>query len=407
MKKKEIFTESVLNKYADVLIWGLEAARKSVGGKYKKGDIIYISYELDSLKLAEVLYRKLLEKGMNVVVRMGATSKMQFDFYDVANKDQLSFLAPWSKDLYKNLNGLISLIAPSSLTHLSGIDSKKMALVAISAKPLKEIAHKREETGDFGWTLCIMPTEELAKKAKMSKENYAKEIIKACYLDKKDPVKIWENLRKKADAVKKSLNGLDVDYFHIKSQNTDLKVTPGEKRKWLGLSGHNIPSFEIFTSPDWRGTEGVYYANMPSFRSGNYVEGVRLTFKNGKVVKVEAKKGEKFVKKQLAMDKGASRLGELSFTDKRFSPIGKFMANTLFDENVGGKYGNCHIAVGSSFSDTYSGDIKKLTKKLKKDLGFNDSALHWDLINTEKKKVTAFLKSGKKAVVYENGLFKV
>ncbi|NOY35670.1 MAG: aminopeptidase [bacterium] len=407
MKNKEIFTEDILNKYADVLIWGLEAARKSTGGRYKKGDIVYISYEQDSLKLAEILHKKLLQKGMNVIVRMGTTPKMQFDFYDVANKEQLKFLAPWSKGLYKNLNGLINLIAPSSLTHLSDIDSRKIALAAISSKPLKEIARKREETGDFGWTLCMMPTEELAKQAKMSKEDYAKEIIKACYLDKKDPVKIWEDLRKKADAVKKALNGLDVDYFHIKSQNTDLKVTPGEKRKWLGFSGHNIPSFEIFSSPDWRGTEGVYYSDMPSFRSGNYVEGVRLTFKNGEVVKVEAKKGEKFVKKQLAMDKGASRLGELSFTGKRFSPIGKFMANTLFDENIGGKYGNCHIAVGSSFSDAYAGDPKELTKKLKKELGFNDSALHWDLINTEKKKVTAFLKSGEKVVIYENGLFKI
>ena len=83
------------------------------------------------------------------------------------------------------------------------------------------------------------------------------------------------------------------------------------------------------------------------------------------------------------------------------------MANTLFDENVGGKYGNCHIAVGGSFSDAYAGNSKNLTKKMRKDLGFNDSALHWDLINTEKKKATAFLKSGKKVVIYENGLFKV
>ncbi len=407
MKNKEIFTEEILSKYADVLIWGLEMARKSTGGKYKKGDIIYVSYEAESLKLAEILYRKLLQKGMNVVARMGTTPKMQFDFYDVANKDQLKFLAPWSKELYKNLNGLIGLIAPSSLTHLSDIDSRKIALAAISSKPLKEITHKREQNGDFGWTLCVMPTEELAKQAKMSKETYAKEIIKACYLDKKDPVKIWKNLIKKAGAVKKALNRLDIDYLHLESPNMDIRITSGEKRKWLGLSGHNIPSFEIFTSPDWRGAEGVYYSDMPSFRSGNYVEGVRLTFKNGNVVKVEAKKGEKFIKKQLAMDKGASRIGEISFTDKRFSPITKFMANTLFDENVGGKNGNCHIAVGSSFPDVYDGDPKKLSKKMKKELGLNDSALHWDLINTEEKKVTAFLRSGEKMVIYKNGLFTV
>ena len=81
------------------------------------------------------------------------------------------------------------------------------------------------------------------------------------------------------------------------------------------------------------------------------------------------------------------------------------MANTLFDENHGGKAGNCHIALGSSYSDTYSGEKSRLTKKMKERLGLNDSALHWDLVNTEKKQVTAHLKGGKTRVIYENGKF--
>ena len=83
------------------------------------------------------------------------------------------------------------------------------------------------------------------------------------------------------------------------------------------------------------------------------------------------------------------------------------MANTLYDENYGGRYGNCHLALGSSYSNTYSGDPSRLTKERKKNLGFNDSALHWDLVNTEEKRVTATLKSGEKRIIYENGVFKV
>jgi aminopeptidase len=113
-----------------------------------------------------------------------------------------------------------------------------------------------------------------------------------------------------------------------------------------------------------------------------------------------------FVAKQLSMDKGANKLGEFSLTDTRFSKIDRFMADTLFDENFGGSYGNCHIAVGSSYSDTYDGDPSRLTKGLKKRLGFNDSALHWDLVNTEEKTVTAHLADGKKIIIYENGKFK-
>ena len=105
------------------------------------------------------------------------------------------------------------------------------------------------------------------------------------------------------------------------------------------------------------------------------------------------------------MDVGACRLGEFSLTDKRFSKIDCFMANTLFDENHGGKFGNCHVALGSSYTEAFDGDKAKLTKRLKERIGFNDSALHWDLVNTEKKQVTAHLKGGKTKIIYENGLF--
>jgi aminopeptidase len=81
------------------------------------------------------------------------------------------------------------------------------------------------------------------------------------------------------------------------------------------------------------------------------------------------------------------------------------MADTLFDENFGGEYGNCHIAVGSSYTDTYAGNPASINNGLKRKLGFNDSALHWDLVNTEKKTVTAHLKTGKRSVIYENGCF--
>ena len=253
----------------------------------------------------------------------------------------------------------------------------------------------------------MLPTPELAKQAGHTMRQYTNQVIKACYLNKTDPVQAWETIHKDAMAVKKWMNSMEVKYYHIESESIDLIITPGKHRKWIGIGGHNIPSFEIFISPDWRGTKGVYFANLPSFRSGNRVEGVRLEFKNGKAVKIEAKKGEGFVIKQLSMDRGANKVGEFSLTDKRFSKIDKFMANTLYDENYGGRYGNCHVALGASYSDSYDGKPAKLTKRMKTKLGLNDSALHWDLVNTERKRVTAHLTSGEKVVVYENGIFKL
>ncbi len=397
-----MFTERQLERYADVLWWGLKTARTA---RFKKGDIILVRFDKPAIRLAEILYAKLLAMGLNPVQRMNHTTTMELDFYKLSNSKQLVFTPPGDEFLSKSLNGGIFLHAPESLTHLSDIDPKKIGKVAVSRKYLRDILDKRDDEGVFGWTLCIFPTKALASHAGLSLKNYTGQVIKACFLNRTSPVSHWKSIYKKVQSIMKWLNSMQVNYYHIESANIDLEVTPGEKRKWIGISGHNIPSFEIFTVPDWRGTKGKYFANQPSFRSGNYVEGVQLEFQKGAVVKAQAQKGEDFVKKQLSIDKGADKLGEFSLTDKRFSKINTFMANTLFDENYGGKYGNCHVALGSSYSDAYDGDPQKLTKQAKKKLGFNDSALHWDPVNTEKKRVVAHLASGKKLTIYENGRF--
>lgn len=399
-----MLTEKQLHRYADVLLWGLKTART---GKYKKNDTVLIRYNLPAVRLAEILNEKLLKMGINPVLRMNSTPVMERSFYDISNRRQLVFTPPGEEELYKNINGSIFLHAPESITHLSGVDPGKIGKAAVARKYLRDIIDKREEEGVFGWTLCMLPTEELAKHAGLSMKEYTNEIASACFLNKELPVEEWKRVYSNAARIKKWLNGMTVKSFLIESENIDLEITPGAQRKWIGISGHNIPSFELFLSPDWRGTRGKYFADQPSYRSGNYVEKVRLEFRKGSAVKIEAETGGEFVRKQLAMDKGANRIGEFSLTDKRFSKINRFMANTLFDENYGGIFGNCHIAVGASYSDTFSGDPKKLTGEMKKNLGFNDSALHWDLVNTEKKRVTARLAAGGKVTIYENGKFMI
>ncbi|HPU29519.1 MAG TPA: aminopeptidase [Syntrophorhabdaceae bacterium] len=398
-----MFTDEQIERYADVLIWGLKTARK---GKFKKYDMVLLQYEKPAIRLAEVLYEKLLDMGIHPIQRIGMTFNMEHSFYKIGDRKQLVFIPPGEKELYEHINGRIFLRAPESLTHLKDIDPQKIGTVLVSRKFLRDILDERENKGVYSWTLCTYPTEELARQAKATLEEYTEQIIKACYLDSANPVKAWDDIHKNVKEIKKWLNSLKIKYLYIESENMDLKITPGEKRQWKGVSGHNIPSFEIFFSPDWRGTEGTYFANLPSFRSGNYVEDVRLTFEKGVAIKIEAKTGKEFVEKQLSMDKGANKVGEFSLTDKRFSRIDRFMADTLFDENFGGAYGNCHLAVGASYADTYTGDTKEMTKALKKRLGFNDSALHWDLVNTEDKTVLAHLTTGKKITIYEKGMFK-
>ena len=397
-----MLTDIQLEKYARVLFWGMQKARVT---PFAPGDIVLIRTDLAALPLAEKMQALVLEKGLNPVVRMNPPSGLEKGYFSLAGAEQLSFVVPGDRELYDHLGGLASLLAPDSITHLKDIPPTKIATFSLARKYLRDILDRREAVREFGWTLCLMPTPALAENSGLSLDAYTAQIVRAAYLDDADPVAAWERIFNQAEGVKAWLNAMDVEFYHVESASTDLRVFPGQSRRWIGVSGHNIPSFELFMSPDHRLTEGVYHADQPSYRSGNLVSGVTLEFAEGKARVVRADQGEEFVRSQLEMDPGACQLGEFSLTDRRFSRIDAFMAHTLFDENFGGEHGNCHVAVGASYADTYAGDPAELTEEHKKELGFNDSALHWDLVNTEPKKVTAFLRDGTKTVIYENGMF--
>ena len=397
-----MFTDRQLNRYADVLMWGLRTARKK---RLKKNDPVLIRLDAAALPLAEKLYSALVADGLNPVIRLNPTGHMERSFYGQADSHQLDFVPPWEPHLARSIQGSIALLAPASLTHLADVDAGKIGQRMKAHRGLRKIFIRREARGEYGWTLCVYPTPALAGHAETSLEAYSRQIVKACFLDKKDPVRQWQAIHRRAGRIKKWLNRMDIKRLHIESARIDLTLGPGKERQWVGITGRNIPSFELFVSPDWRLTRGVFYADQPSFRNGNLVEGVRLEFADGRAKHITATRGERFVKQQLALDDGAGRLGEFSLTDRRFSRINRFMANTLYDENFGGPNGNCHIAVGASYSNTFYGDPAELTAARKRRLGFNDSAIHWDFVNTEKKRVTARLSDGSRRIIYENGVF--
>lgn len=399
-----IFTKTQLAKYADVMIWAMENARR--GGKFKKYDTVLVRYDKAALPLAHAIYEKLLEKKYLPTAKSTLPEEIQRSFYTLADDKQLKHITAGEAAFQESLNGLIALHAPEDLTALKTVNPARIGTAAVARKSLREILDITEQAGKFSWTLANYPTEELAKKAGLTLKQYATQITKACFLNEKDPVKKWKEVMAQIAEIGQWLNGLNIHTLQVQSAHMDFEVLVGEKRRFISGGGNNIPSFEIFTSPDWRGTKGVYFADLSSYRTGNYVKGVRLEFKNGRVVKSSAEAGQEYLRKMLAMDRGAAQIGEFSLTDRRFSKIDKFMADILFDENFGGKYGNCHVAVGSSYADTYAADISKLDNKLKEKLGYNKSSLHWDLINTENKTVHATLKNGKKILIYEKGQFK-
>ncbi|KKW24876.1 MAG: Thermophilic metalloprotease (M29) superfamily [Candidatus Kaiserbacteria bacterium GW2011_GWC2_52_8b] len=405
-------SNTVLKKYADVLVNFALGGGKGI----KKGDVVRVSASESAKPLFTAVCNAIVDAGGHVLSNYGPDDE-QGDkrrnesftryFYEHAKPHQLDFFpAKYLKGLVDQMDHSVFILAEADPHALKGIDPKSIMRRGVALKPFMDWRHEKEWKNKFTWTIGLFGTPAMAREAGLSEKEYWNQIIKACFLDEKNPIAKWKRVYREIDGYRTKLNKLSpkIDHLHAVGPDMDLKIRLGEKRNWLAGSGRNIPSFEIFTSPDWRGTEGWIRFNQPLYRYSNKITGIQLWFKNGRVVKSSAKTNEKLLKEMIAT-KGADKVGEYSLTDSRHSRITKFMAETLFDENRGGPFGNTHIALGMSYRDTYRGNVAKLTTKQAEAIGFNDSSVHTDIISTTRRTVTAHLKDGSKKVIYKDGRF--
>ena len=397
--------KKILERYADVLVNFALNSGKGV----KKGEVVHlIAYEA-----AKPLYRELkitiLKAGGHIIgdYRPDSGDRFPFDrdFFEHAKPHQLAYFPKkYAKGLVNQVDHSIFILSEVDKHELEGIPPRKIMQRGLAWKPYMDWRRDKENAGKYTWTLALYGTEAEAKEAGMSLKTYWQQIIKGCLLDKKDPIGAWKKLYRDLEKTRAKLNALPAEKLHVVGPDADLWVHLGKKRRWMGGSGRNIPSFELFTSPDWRGTEGWVRFNQPLYRYGVLIEGVQLWFKNGHVVKATAKKNEKVLREMIST-KNADRIGEYSLTDKRFSHITKFMAETLFDENIGGPNGNTHLALGNSYHDCFVDDPGEMSPEDWENLGYNDSSVHTDIISTAPRTVTAHLKNKKTKVIYKNGRF--
>lgn len=393
-------SQKILENYAKVMVDFALGKGKGI----KEKEVVYLQYDTEALPLALTVFKRILEKGGYPMVR-GIEERFQKAMFDVATDDQLKFFPKkYTKTLVDTIDHRIYLIAPTNPFLLKNVDPKRIVTANSEKQMLRRWLFEKEDKGKLTWTLCLYGTAGTAKEAGLTLKEFWQEIFNACYLAEVDPIKKWQEVFTEINKIKTKLNSLSIDKLHLTAKDTDLWIKIGEKRRWRGGDGCNIPSFEIFTSPDWRGTNGHIYFDFPLYRYGNLIKGIYLEFKEGKVVKTNAKENEALLK-AIVSQKNADKIGEFSLTDKRFSKISRFMANTLYDENFGGKWGNTHLALGSSYHDCYTGAVKKMTKKDWEKLGFNESAEHVDIIMTGNRKVEAILKDRTKKLIYKDGIF--
>lgn len=393
-------SQEILAKYADVLV---NFALNS-GQGVKPGEVVQLAVPDVAKPLALALQNTVLKAGAHPMLRLLPTG-MDKDFFTLANDEQLTFFPKkLLRERARLIDHQIGIIADPDPEELKEVSHRKIFLARDSKKEYRDWLQDKENKGAFTWTIGLWAVQAKADMVGLSLEEYWDQIIKACFLDEVDPVAKWKEVTALQKDFLTKLNSLSIEWAHVKGKDVDLKIKLGADRIWQGGSGRNIPSFECFTSPDWRGTEGHIKFNQPLYRYGNVVSGIELIFKKGKVVKARAEKGEQVLQEMLKT-KNADKLGEFSLTDNRLSRISHVMAETLFDENIGGPFGNTHVAIGMAYKDCFRGDVSKLTRKEWKARGFNDSAEHTDMVSTTDRTVVFTLTDGSTIEAYKNGQF--
>jgi aminopeptidase len=397
----------VLERYARLLV---EFALGS-GTGIKPGDVVQVS-GTDACKPLYVEACKAVWRAGGHVIHSYMPAEDELDdvrraFLQLASDEQIDFLPErYARALVDQVDHDLVLYSPAIPRSLDGIDPARQMRRELARKLVRDWEQEKENRGEFSWTIASYGTPGMAAEAGLTIEEYWEQIIKACFLDLEDPVARWREVRQMIDSIRDRLNELPIDRLHVHGPDADLWISLGERRLWKDGVGNNLPSFELFTSPDWRGTEGWIRFSEPLYAFGTLITGVELEFRAGRVVKAIAAENEPVLHEMLETE-NADRVGEYSLTDARLSPIDRFMADTLYDENVGGPFGNTHLALGNAYQDTYDGDPATLGPDDWQRLGFNESAIHTDIVSTTDRTVTAVLRDRSERVIYAAGQFEL
>lgn len=267
----------------------------------------------------------------------------------------------------------------------------------------------------FPWTIVAMPNLAWANSVFPNDSNaYQKlylKIMEMCMLTEVDPILAWNEFILKSNYYKEKLNDLKITELHYQNGlGTDLHIFKNADASWINLdktdqSGHtmiaNMPSYEIFTSPDCRYTKGIVYSSRPLIFRGVVIDQFWLKFSDGKVVDFDAKIGKEALADLIYHHENANLLGEIALIECD-SPIARtnlVFNTTLFDENA-----SSHLALGQAYHLPIHG-AKKMSKEELDKIGLNSSPVHVDfMIGTEDMNIEAETQYGRK-LIFKQGRF--
>jgi aminopeptidase len=369
-----------LKRFADLAV--------HIGANVQPGSEVWLRSDIAHLEIARAIVESAYEAGAAWVEVDWLDGPIRRSQVSHASVERLTQTRPWALEkisAWTAARGVSIALAGDPDPHvMDGVDPAKAA-----AFPMEEIlAYQGAIFGQrLRWTIVAAPNPGWAREVfgEPDVERLWEAVATAMRLDEDDPVEAWRQRSAELSARARALDALELTEVRYRSDSTDLEVGLVPGTRWTGGSMDdpagltympNIPTEEVFTSPDRHRADGQISLTKPVIISGRLVEGLKATISNGRIADVTATAGLEAVQAQLETDEGARSLGEVSLVDRhsRIAKAGILFHNTLFDENAA-----CHVAWGMSFPFAVTGGLAKSSNELY-ELGLNRSAVHTDVV---------------------------
>ncbi len=374
--------DSLLQRYADVVV--------RVGANVRHGQDVYVRADLSHAEVARAVAERAYLAGAARVVVEYSDAHIQHSTLQHAPMTTLTSSPEWALDRLKQWGrdevAIIALTGQPDPHLMDDIPAERAAAVPVDAALL---SRQIMLGGDVAWTIVAAPNPGWATQiyGEPDVERLWEAVRVAMRLDEPDVVAAWEAHRDLLISRAARITDLNLDAVRYQGEGTDLTVGLLPDSVWTG--GHlvtksgrvtmpNLPTEEVFTSPDRNRADGQIALSRPLVmpRNGTLVEGLRATFESGRIVQVTADTGIDAVRAELDSDDGARSLGEVALLDRssRVRAAGVVFHDTLYDENAG-----CHVAWGQSFPFAVSGGTSMSQEQLF-ERGLNHSTVHTDVV---------------------------
>ena len=382
-----------------------------VGVNLQPGQTLAVNALLEHAPFARAIARQAYEAGARYVDVLYTDQHVRRAHVAQAREADLGFSPPWLVERYRKLGeigGALCAISgnpdPEILADLDGerVAKARMREVAEASLALTD--------GLCNWTIVAYPNEGWARTVfgAPDVERLWDAVVTAVRLDETDPVGAWREHIARLSRRAESLNGRAFDALRYRGPGTDLTIGLHAGSAWQAALEEsagiehiaNMPTEEVFTTPDARRVDGTVRSTLPLQIQGTIVRGLEVRFAGGRSVEVHADSGEDVVRTHVMSDDGAARLGEVALVDghSRVGKTGLVFYDTLFDENA-----SSHIAFGASILQAVPWAIP-LTSDERHERGVNQSTVHTDfMIGSNDLEVDGLDAQGAATAILRNG----